>query len=82
MHKELTSLPNPYKGRKGVFNWISKVLYPIMGPAQVGIGRPEAAYAPPVDPACPICSMPMADHEILRGDAHTATRLTCPIADV
>ena len=78
MHKERTSLPNPFSGRKGVFNWFSKVLYPIMGPAQVGIGRPEAPYTPPANPVCPICAEPIAAHEFHRGDAHTATRLICP----
>ena len=78
MHKEITRLPNPYGGRKGILNWFSKVLYPIMGPAQIGIGRPEEPYAPPDNPVCPICSQPMIAHEILRGDAHTPTRLTCP----
>lgn len=80
MHKEMTSLPNPYRGRKGAFGWVSRVLYPIMGQAQVGIGRPEAPDVPQENPVCPICSMPMANHQIMRGDAHTATRLSCPTA--
>src|SRR5690606_824335 len=79
MPKGMTSLPNPYKGRSGVFSWVNRVLYPIMGQAQVGIGRPEAPYVPPENPVCPMCSMPIADHEIVRGDAHKSTRLTCPV---
>lgn len=78
MYDELTELPNPFRGRKGVLFWFSKIFYTVMGPAQVGIGRPEAAYTPPENPACPLCSLPLADHSFLRGDAHTSTRLICP----
>jgi hypothetical protein len=45
----------------------------------VGIGRPEAPYQPPADPACPLCGAPMAEHRIDRGDATTPTHLHCPV---
>lgn len=78
MDRVATELPNPYKGRKGVAAFVSRVLYPIMGQAQVGIGRPEAPYVPPANPACPMCNEPVADHTFLRGDAHRSTRIVCP----
>lgn len=78
MYNELTELPNPFRGRKGILFRFSRIFYAIMGPAQVGIGRPEAPYAPPANPACPLCELPMSGHAFLRGDAHSSTRLICP----
>lgn len=71
---------NPYVGRPGFWNRVNSVVYPVMGPAQVGIGvgRTEAPYVPSANPVCPICAKPMAEHDIQRGDATTRTRLTCP----
>lgn len=78
MRNELTTLPNPFRGRKGFWNKVNRVVFTFMGPAQVGIGRPEKAFVPAADPACPVCSRPLADHDIRRGDATTPTRLNCP----
>lgn len=78
MHEPITRLESPFKGRRGFWNRVSRVVYTFTGPAQVGIGRPEAAYVPPADPACPVCSKPMAQHDIRRGDATTRTQLNCP----
>lgn len=71
---------NPYKGRPGFWNRLSAAIYPITGPAEVGIGIGvvEEPYVPPADPKCPICSASMADHDIKRGDASTPTYFTCP----
>lgn len=81
MYNELTGLPNPFRGRKGILHWFSKIFYTVMGPAQIGIGRPEAEYVPPANPACPICALPVANHTFYRGNAHTSTRLICPTVD-
>lgn len=78
MYEHRTTLPNPFKGRKGIFNRVNRVVFSFMGPAQVGIGRPEEPYTPPSDPVCPLCSVALADHEIRRGDAHTSTQVICP----
>ena len=48
MHEE--QLPNPWKGVPGFWARVSRLVYPIAGPAQVGIGRPEEPYRPPADP--------------------------------
>lgn len=71
---------NPFKGRPGFWNRVSAVLYPISGQAQVGIGvgKKEAPYVPPANPLCPICSKPMAEHRVTRGDASTPTYVKCP----
>lgn len=71
---------NPYEGRPGFWNKVNRLLYPIAGPAQVGIGygKTEAQYVPPANPVCPICQHPMADHTMQRGNANTPTRLICP----
>ncbi|MFD4422032.1 hypothetical protein ACFWN7_11090 [Agromyces sp. NPDC058484] len=71
---------NPFVGRPGFWNRVNRIIYPIAGPAQVGIGygKTEAPYVPPADPACPICREPMADHIVQRGDANTPTHVICP----
>ncbi|WP_227497042.1 hypothetical protein [Planctomonas psychrotolerans] len=71
---------NPYVGRPGFWNKVNRTLFPFIGPAQIGVGygRTEEPYVPPVDPVCPICTRPMADHAIERGNATTRTYLTCP----
>lgn len=71
---------NPYKGRPGFWNRVNQLIYPIAGPAQIGIGvgKREAPYVPPANPVCPICARPMADHSLRRGDASTPTYVTCP----
>ncbi|MFB9641424.1 hypothetical protein [Agromyces lapidis] len=76
----MSSAMNPYKGRPGFWNRLSAAIYPITGPAEVGIGIgvTEAPYEPPANPMCPICAAPMAEHDIKRGDASTPTYFTCP----
>ena len=71
---------NPYVGRPGFWNRVNSVVYLFMGPAHVGIGvgKTEAPYVPPANPLCPMCSKPMADHSIQRGDATTPTYVSCP----
>lgn len=71
---------NPFEGRPGFWNRVNQMLYPFTGPAQVGIGigKTERPYSAPVDPSCPICGRPLADHAIERGDATTPTYLNCP----
>lgn len=69
---------NPYKGLPGFFNHLNRWVYPLAGPAQIGIGRPEEPYVPPADPQCPICGKPMVDHHRSPGTASIATRLYCP----
>jgi hypothetical protein len=60
---------------------LDKGLFPYMGPAQLGAGRPEAPYRPPADPRCPVCGAAMAVHVIERtSDQFHATRLICPSA--
>ena len=67
---------NPYEGKRGFFNNLNRIVYTFTGPAQVGIGRPEAPYEAPADPACPICGHPMAEHIIDRTGERT--QLHCP----
>ncbi len=71
---------NPYVGLPGFWNRVNSVVYLFMGPAQVGIGvgKTEAPYVPPANPACPMCEKPMAEHDIHRGNATTRTRVICP----
>jgi hypothetical protein len=71
---------NPFKGRPGFWNRVNQLLYPIAGPAQIGIGigKTEAPYVPPANPTCPICTRPMTEHIVQRGDASTPTYVTCP----
>jgi len=72
---------NPFSGRPGLYNRINGLLFRFTGPAAVGIGRPEAPYQPPEDPACPVCTRPMREHAIDR--TGTRTQLYCPTdADV
>ena len=70
---------NPFAGKTGFWNRVNRAFYPIAGPAQVGIGRPEAPYVPPANPSCPICGRLMAEHQVYRGTANTPTRLHCPV---
>jgi len=74
------STMNPYKHRRGFWNRVSALLYPISGQAQVGIGigKKEAPYVPPANPRCPICLKPMGEHAVSRGDAVTPTYMKCP----
>ncbi|GGI47445.1 hypothetical protein BCL57_002142 [Agromyces flavus] len=69
-------LANPFAGRRGFFNRLNRFVYTFTGPAQVGIGRPEAPYEPPADPRCPICGAPMAEHRVDRSGERT--QLYCP----
>ena len=66
---------NPFEGRPGFWNKVNKLLYPIAGPAQVGIGygKTEAPYVPPAHAVCPIRSKPMAAPTTQRGNANTPT---------
>jgi len=58
---------------------LNRALFPFLGPAQLGAGRPETPYAPPANPVCPICGQPMADHRVERtADQTHATRVYCP----
>lgn len=74
----MTRLENPFKGKRGFWNRVNRVVFTFTGPAQVGIGRPEEPYSPPANPACPVCSKPIAEHAIKRGDATIRTQLNCP----
>ncbi|CAD5991273.1 conserved protein of unknown function [Agreia sp. COWG] len=67
---------NPYVGKTGFFNNLNRIVYSFTGPAQVGIGRPEAPYEAPADPRCPLCGNPMSQHEIDRTGERT--QLHCP----
>ena len=69
-------LQNPFTGKRGFFNRLNRVVYTFTGPAQVGIGRPEAPYEPPADPRCPICGEPMDQHRVDRSGERT--QLYCP----
>jgi len=71
---------NPFLESPGIWGSFGRVLWSVTGPAAIGIGRPEAPYAPPVDPRCPLCDGAMARHSIERGTGTTATRLHCPQA--
>ena len=62
----------------GLVGRLNRFLYPIAGPPPLGAGHPEEPYEPPVDPACPVCRKPLADHGIVRGDATNRTFLNCP----
>ena len=73
---EPASSLNPFRGKTGFYNRFNNLVYFFTGPAQVGIGRPEAPYVPPADPRCPICGHLMADHRIDRGGERT--QLHCP----
>lgn len=67
---------NPFDGRPGFVNVINRIVYRYAGPAQVGIGRPEAPYVPPADPRCPLCGSAMDRHEIDRSGERT--QVYCP----
>lgn len=69
---------NPFRDSAGFWGAFGRVAWTITGPAQVGIGRPEAPYVPPTDPRCPLCDGAMAEHVIDRGTSTTPTRLHCP----
>ena len=71
---------NPYNEAPGLWGGFRRVLWTFMGPAAIGIGRPEAPYVPPVDPRCPLCAELLADHVIERSAGRTPTRLHCPSA--
>ena len=70
---------NPFADRPGFFNALNRVVYRFAGPAQVGIGRPEAPYVPPVDPRCPLCGRRMDLHVIDRSGERT--QVHCPKGD-
>lgn len=70
---------NPFRGRPGFWNRVNQLVYPLAGPAQVGIGRPEAPYVPPADPRCPLCGRSMTEHEFVRGNSSVSTRVRCPV---
>ncbi len=67
---------NPFDGRPGFLNNLNRIVFTFTGPAQVGIGRPEAPYVPPADPSCPLCGQPMSRHRIDRTGERT--QLHCP----
>ncbi len=67
---------NPFDQKPGFFNRVNRVVYTFMGPAHVGIGRPEAPYVPPADPRCPLCDQQMTLHQIDRSSERT--QLHCP----
>jgi len=76
--KRHAKAPNPFDDATGFVGRLNRFLYPIAGPASLGAGHPEAPYAPPVDPACPVCGTPLAGHTIVRGTASRPSQLTCP----
>jgi hypothetical protein len=67
---------NPFLGKPGFYNRFNALVYNFTGPAQVGIGRPEAPYVPPADPRCPLCGRAMAGHRIDRSGERT--QVHCP----
>jgi hypothetical protein len=67
---------NPFEGKSGFYNKLNRIIYSYTGPAQVGIGRPEAPYVPPADPRCPLCGQAMSLHDIDRSGERT--QLYCP----
>ncbi|GAA1965810.1 hypothetical protein [Agromyces allii] len=69
---------NPFLGKRGFYNAFNRMIFRFTGPAQVGIGRPEAPYVPPADPRCPLCGGPMAAHDIDRSGERT--QVHCPPA--
>lgn len=71
--------PTPFDGLPGWGNRLNRALYPIMGPASVGIDGPEP---PPLDPSqarCPLCQGLLSVHRFERSDdSRVPTRLICP----
>ncbi len=67
---------NPFDGKPGFYNGFNRFIYRFTGPAQIGAGHPEAPYAPPADPRCPLCGRSMALHDIDRSGERT--QLHCP----
>ncbi|GAB3606619.1 hypothetical protein GCM10027413_20280 [Conyzicola nivalis] len=67
---------NPFIGKPGFFNRLNRIVFTFAGPAQIGIGKPEAPYRAPSDPVCPMCGMPMALHTIDRSGPRT--QVDCP----
>lgn len=58
---------------------LNRLLFPVLGPAQLGPGRGGERPAAPRLSRCPICGRDMSEHEVLRtSDQHTPTRLVCP----
>ncbi|ARC58484.1 hypothetical protein AS850_15460 [Frondihabitans sp. 762G35] len=81
MRKEKTRRPpaqTPFDGVPGFWGRLNRFMYPIAGPASIGAGHPEEPYRAPVDPVCPICGAPMAEHVIRRGTGNRSTALECP----
>ena len=74
--KRVRNPMNPFDQKPGFFNRLNRIVYTFMGPAQVGIGRPEAPYVPPADPRCPLCGRLMDEHVIDRSAERT--KLHCP----
>ena len=72
-------LPNPYKGQPGWWNRLNQLLFPFMGPAQVGTGgvaRTDPVRAPA---SCRDCGHPYSEHEIRRGiGANQPSSILCP----
>jgi hypothetical protein len=65
--------------RWAIYEKANAIVRTFTGPAQVGIGRPEAPEVRPTDPACPLCGRPMSLHRIERSsDQRVATQLHCP----
>ncbi len=69
---------NPFNESPGFPGAFRRVLWTFIGPAAIGIGRPEEPYVPPTHPRCPLCTALMADHVIERNTGSTPTRLHCP----
>jgi hypothetical protein len=68
----------PFDGVPGFWGRLNRFMYPIAGPASIGAGHPEEPYVALIDPACPICGAPMAEHVIRRATGNRSTSLECP----
>lgn len=70
---------NPFIGKPGLGNAISRVLFPIIGPASLGPGNRQSRPVEPREPAlCTSCRLPYADHTIIRGTSPgQSTRILC-----
>ena len=72
---------NPFNDTPGFWGAFGRLMWKATGPAAVGAGRVEEPYAPPADPACPLCGRLMAEHTVARGQGTTPSRLRCPAAE-
>lgn len=74
---KLQRAPTPFDGAPGLWAKVNRFLYPHIGPAQLGAGYDEGPVRAAVDPLCPVCSKPLAEHRVQRGEG-TRTFLNCP----